>query len=238
MTHKAIHFKNARDQELFESKGDASWPETYFNAVAQFKKLLDERPAESELQDFLERHAYLLPGIDALHCGPVGGVVATKFPLGNDFRTDFAFVSMSSQELCVTCVEIESAKKELFRTDGAFSRVYLDAKQQIKDWLFWAQNNIGQALDCWRPLIYSYWQNAHAVRFQGFLVFGRRSQIDNAKKQVRWAAEARSSSSELATMTYDRLLERKGPICPDLDNDMIAVCSYRDKIFHVKRVCG
>ncbi len=238
LTRAAIEFENVRDRELFESKGDAIWPDTYFDDVAQLKALLDKRPAESALQEFLEHHAYLLPGVDALHCGPLGGIVATKFPLGNVFQTDFAFVTMDSQELRVTCVEIESAKKALFRRDGAFNRDYLDAKQQIKDWLFWAQHNISQALDCWQPLMASYSQKAYAVRFQGFLVFGRRSEINDLKKQERWAAEALSEPTGLTTMTYDRLLQRKGPILPDPDNDKIAVCSYQDRRFRVKRVCA
>lgn len=235
--NRAIYFKNEQDRKLFESEDEAKWMGNYSHTVAQFEKLLDERPSEQVLQDFLEHHPYLLPGIHALHCGPVAGVVVTKFPLGNSFRTDFAFASFNSQEVRVTCVEIESAKKNLFRKDGSFSRDYLDAKQQIKDWLFWAQNNISQALDCWRPLMGSYWQNAYTARFQGFLVFGRRSEIDNLKRHERWQAEAVSSSSGLITMTYDRLIEKKGRIYVDPENEKIIVCSYRDRIFRVKRVC-
>lgn len=40
-----------------------------------------------------------------------------------------------------------------FEKDGAFSRDYLDAKQQITDWLFWAHHNVRQALDCWGYLL-------------------------------------------------------------------------------------
>ncbi|MGO9000481.1 MAG: Shedu anti-phage system protein SduA domain-containing protein [Limisphaerales bacterium] len=114
---------------------------------------MQRKVKEAEIQDFFEEYPYLLPGIGILHHGPFEGVVATKFQLGNSYETDFAFIASTSQTLHISCVEIESPRKPLFRKDGAFSRDYLDAKQQITDWLFWAHHNVRQALDCWGYLL-------------------------------------------------------------------------------------
>jgi len=73
--------------------------------------------------------------------------------------------------------------------------------------------------------------------FQGFLIFGRRSEIDDRKKQERWSGESLAHGRDLRTMTYDRLLEHRLAIMPDMEHDKLAVCSYRDRRFVAKSVC-
>lgn len=217
-------------------KGEASWQCCVDEQLATFRTLIDSRASEPPIQAFLEQHPYLLPGFGDLHHGPYEGIIATKLSLGRSFVTDFAYIACNSQTLFFTCVEIESARKRLFRADGKFHRDYLDARQQISDWLFWAKQNSREAIDCWGALFNGRPAKWYDITFRGYLVFGRRSEIDTRVKQERWSAEAASLDSALETMTYDRLTKRKGYIFYDVDNDKLAVCSYRDRRFFVKRV--
>jgi len=236
--HPLIDFETSRDHEDFESSADACWPAKYHSVHSELTDLVTKRSAESVIQSFLERHPYLLPGLGTFHHGPYGGIVVSKFPLGNDFVTDFAFVTSNSQMLRLVCVEIESARKCLFRKDGAFHRDYVDAKQQIVDWLHWAHQNQRQAVDCWRPLLSRKHLQYCTVQYQGFLVMGRRQDIDSQKKQERWSAEAESMSSRLGCMTYDRLIETSKYLVPRIDNDRIATCVYSDRRFKAKHIAS
>ena len=229
-----LEFEDHGDYENFQAKSAASWPLQVSGARARFNKLIERRAIEPEIHKFLEEHPYFLPGFDDLHHGPYGGIIATKLPLGNTFVTDFAFVACNSQRLAFTCVEIESARKRLFRVDGKLHRDYLDARQQISDWLFWAKQNSKEAIDCWGVLFNGRPASWYDIVFRGFLVFGRRSEIDTPVKQARWSAESASLDSNLHTMTYDRLLLNPRAIRV-VDNDKIAVCSFRERRFFCKK---
>jgi len=215
---------------------EPSWQRSVAKHLAEFHGLIDSRALEPKIHEYLEHHPYLLPGFGDLHHGPYEGIVATKLPLGRTFVTDFAYVACNSQTLYFTCVEIESARKRLFRADGKLHRDYLDARQQIADWLLWAKQHARDAISCWGALFNGRPADWYDVQFRGFLVFGRRSEINTRVKQERWSAEAASINPALQTMTYDRLLQRKGYVSYDVDNDKLAVCSFRDRRFIVKRV--
>lgn len=202
----------------------------------QFKELIDKKSSEPAIHTFLEENPYLLPGFGDLHHGPYEGIIATKLSLGRSFITDFAYIASNSQTLFFTCVEIESAKKRLFRSDGKFHRDYLDARQQIVDWLHWAEQNQKEAIDCWGAMFNGRPASWFRIAFRGFLVFGRRSEFDTREKQERWSAEASSLHSGLSTMTYDRLLQRNSYVHYNVDNTNLAVCSYRERRFIVKKV--
>jgi hypothetical protein len=237
--NRALEFRYRDDYERYvkdQDRGKASWQRNFWAHAMDFRTLLNRKPAENKIQKFLEEHPYMLPGFDDLHHGPFEGIVATKLPLGKSFVTDFAYIAANSQTLYFTCVEIESGRKRLFRKDGRFHRDYLDARQQITDWLFWASQHSREAIDCWGSLFNGKPASWLRVSFRGFLVFGRRDEIDDRVKQERWSAEAESLSPGLYTLTYDRLLRTNECGPHDVDNRNIAVCSYRDRRFFVNRV--
>ncbi len=216
--------------------GEPLWALRVERQQLEFQKLIDGQASEPQIHKFLEENPYLLPGFGDLHHGPYEGIIATKLPLGQSYVTDFAYIASNSQTLFFTCVEIESARKRLFRSDGKFHRDYLDARQQITDWLLWARQNSKEAIDCWGSLFNGRPANWYEIAFRGFLVFGRRSELNTRTRQERWSAESASLCSGLGTMTYDRLFKRRGYIFYDVDNSKLAVCAYRDRRFFAKRV--
>jgi hypothetical protein len=239
LANPALRFQDPWQEADFTSKTNPKWPRGYEDSIREFRKLLNRKVAEAPVQDFLERAPYLIPGIATYHHGPYEGIIATKLALGADFQSDFAYVTSNSQTLCFTGVEIESPGKKLFRKDDKFHRDYLDARQQITDWLFWAHHNLREALDRWGPLFRYHRLRDNQIIFRGILVFGRRSDFaGNRKRKERWAAEAGSLRSNLCTMTYDRILERADMLPPDMDNDKLVVCKYADRHFQVKYVCA
>lgn len=239
IAHPALKFDGSSQIEEYVSGRQPDWLNRYEVAVEDFRSLIDQKVAEAQIQTFLEMNPFLLPGIGRFHHGPYEGIIVTKLMLGDDFQSDFAYVSCNSQSLCVTGVEIESPRKVLFRKDGSFHRDYVDARQQITDWLFWAHHNVREALDKWHPLFRRIRLREYHIQFRGVLVFGRRTEFeDNRKRHERWAAESKALQSDLCAMTYDRLLDCHAVMYPKMDNDKFAVCSYRDRQFCVKHVCA
>lgn len=233
-----LEFENYQDYETYQQKHEksAQWLLQLRKARWDFHELIGARASEAAIHQFLEEHPYLLPGFGDLHHGPYEGIIATKLPLGRSFVTDFAYVACNSQTLSFTCVEIESARKKLFRADGKFHRDYLDARQQISDWLLWANQNSREAIDCWGSMFNGRPARWYHISFRGFLVFGRRAELETRVKQERWSAESASLCKGLETMTYDRLLERMAFRSFDVDNWRLAVCAYRDRRFVAKNV--
>jgi hypothetical protein len=203
--------------------------------VERFEKILSTARSEQEIHEFFESYPQLLPDVGYYHNGPRGDVVVTKMPLGSDFVTDFAFVSENSQMVQFTCIEIESPTKRLFNRGAAFSRSYVDAKQQIVDWNLWAQQNLRQAMRIFGRLGYWLPSDHYRISLECVLIFGRRSEINTVKRKQRWAAESALRPASLTIMTYDRLLERMRWGLHSWSGKML-VCSYRDRALHVKRI--
>jgi hypothetical protein len=204
----------------------------------KFEKALNSAKKEEDVQDFLERYPHILPGLDTYHHGPIANVIVTKMPLGNDFITDFAFVSENSQSAQMTCIEIESPHKPIFLRNGSFSREYLNARQQLFDWNFWAQQNLRDAMRLFGPLrrCMPDRRNFLDLTLRCILITGRRSHIHTRKQQERWAAENALRTASMTIMTFDRVLERvKAGWYWPLTHRLL-VCSYGDREFQVKRV--
>lgn len=201
----------------------------------RFEAVLDQAQSEQEVHEFFETHPQMLPDVGYYHNGPRGDIVVSKLPLGNDFVTDFAFVSENSQMVQFTCIEIESPNKRLFNRGSDFSRAYLDAKQQLSDWNLWAQQNVRQAMRMFGRLGNWLPEEYYSISLECILIIGRRSEINTLKRKQRWAAEFALRQASFHIMTYDRLLERMRSHIRGWSEKML-VCVYRDKALHVKRV--
>lgn len=63
------------------------------NLTNKWQRVLDNAVHENEIQSFLERYPHFLPGLYDNHNGPRCCVIASKFPFGRDYISDFAFVT-------------------------------------------------------------------------------------------------------------------------------------------------
>src|SRR6266496_5530979 len=91
-----LEFESRGDYLKYQQKskrGEAWWQRSVEEQLAKFESLIDRQASEPRIHEFLERHAYFLPGFGDLHHGPYGGAIATKLPLGQSFVTDFAYVA-------------------------------------------------------------------------------------------------------------------------------------------------
>ncbi|GAA0405047.1 DUF4263 domain-containing protein [Cocleimonas flava] len=215
------------------------------NSIQQFHKLLDNCQNESEMQKFLEGSLYYLPGLRDLHNGVMEDTIVTKMPLGSDHITDFAFVSRNSMNMQYTLIEIEDPNKNIFTKGDQFSSYFNHALQQIKDWQLWFNKN-GTYLDKSFNDIVNYRVDTSDdyKSFKAYLVYGRRSEINNRVRKDRWQNLEKSLGEELKVMSYDRLasnIECASSNTIDILTvfrhfESLKLRSYRKKTFYPKNI--
>lgn len=228
-----VIFESRSLENEWQHAKDANYDTT--GLVDKFEYVVDHAKTEQEVHDFFELHPQLLPNVGFYHNGPRGDLIVSKLPLGNDFVTDFAFVTENSQMVEFTCIEIESPSKRLFNRNSEFSRGYLDARQQITDWNLWAQQNMREAMRMFGRLGNWLPEKYYQISLRCILVVGRRSEINTIKRKQRWAAENALRQASLSIMTYDRLLDGMKSSFYEWNKSML-VCTYRDRALHAKSI--
>lgn len=232
---RAIVFSSGEERKQFLEQED--YNVDLEKAASEFENIVKNANSESEIQNFLEKYPHFLPGFTNYHLGPAARAIVTKLSLGHDYVTDFAFLAQNSMEVCLTAVEIESPTKKVFTKAGDFSSDYNKARQQVVDWVAWADSNKQQAFDCFGQLGTNLWNNRLSKRFQAYLVIGDSKEFTSKKEQERWIAESSQRSRGIEIMSYDRLVKMSS-LASIFYNKRLLVCSYKDRELRVKRVAG
>ena len=194
-----------------------------------WNKLLKSEPSEREVQDFLERHPRLLPGLLDLHNGLLHDVIVSNMPFGPNFVSDFAFVSRHSMALQFTFVEIQSPTKSVFNKDDSFTQAFNHARQQLADSKVWVEKNIPGLMDMYGPMFQKYNAYDDHKDFMLYLVCGRCHEVErNRRRKERWSSLRTASATKVRVMSYDRLR-----LTNDEPDDLI-VCTYEQREFYAK----
>jgi hypothetical protein len=140
-------------------------------------------------------------------------------------------------EVCLSAIEIESPTKKIFGKNGKFSRDYIDARQQVTDWILWAENNKEQAFKCFGKLGDRLWSSQLRKRFRAYLVIGNSDSFTSTKEQERWSAETQLESSGIIVMSYSRLLKMSS-LAHIFYQKRLLMCSYKNRDLYVKYIAG
>ena len=109
----------------------------------QFRSLLSRDPTELEVQEFLEKHPWLVPG----HRTPSGTsghyplhcilIAQPKLPGSEVYVPDFMWIATHSGAWYPTLVEIERPGKRIFNKDYNPSAHFTKARNQLAQWRAW-----------------------------------------------------------------------------------------------------
>lgn len=175
--------------------------EQYFDVIEK------KSNTENQIQEFLEENTIFIPMPFLLNHHLHMNCVISKFKLGNEFVTDFVYLTKSSDYWEFVLVELEDAKKKIFTNDKEniyFHSEFNHAYDQIISWKAYVNKNreaILHQIDKLRvPL------NENSVRFKYVLVIGRNSEKNNSEK--RRAMFAEKSDNDIRVMTYDSLISQ------------------------------
>jgi hypothetical protein len=174
---------------------------------SEFIKLLDEERTEQFYQKYIEQNTRLVPHEFVQNHGIHFELVLRKLSFGADYKSDFVYLSKSSDDWNCVLIEIEKPGSRFFK-DGS-NELHPDfskALQQISSWRAWfssshnktsfADNTIGLIRT---PL------RRNPIHPKYVLVHGRRPEYGrNAIRRQLIAAQERE---DFKILTYDSLAE-------------------------------
>lgn len=214
-------------KEMFFMKLEEKFVAQYFDVIE------NKRNTENQIQEFLEENTIFIPTPFLLNHHLHMNCVISKFKLGNEFVTDFAYLTKSSDYWEFVLVELEDAKKKIFTKDKEniyFHSEFNHAYDQIMSWKAYVNKNreaILHQIDKLRvPL------NENSVRFKYVLVIGRNSEKNNSEK--RRAMFAEKSDNDIRVMTYDSLVSQCESV--SYNDEKIILSTWKEQGFKIKKL--
>jgi hypothetical protein len=179
----------------------------------KFIRVLEEPPQpgrqkEQTVQDFLELHSEMIPTPNLLNHKLYLGSVISKFPIKDDKKTDYAYITKSSDEWLVTFVELERPEKNFF-TNSTTSVVptaeFYAALQQVRDWKIYIDKNESDVIKRLQPLITPTDVIYNPVRFDYQLIMGR-SENKNLTQDRKFFIQKIREETKINILSYDTLI--------------------------------
>jgi hypothetical protein len=179
-------------------------------AARALADLLEENPAESRVQQFLESHPSFVPGA----WSPRGGTCASRLlymlvsqpslPGLNGRRPDLMWFAANSDTWFPVLIEIESPSKRIFRGKGVPCADFTQAKNQLDQWRSWFREPINQLKFQTDYGVPELWTERKAMCLHMILIYGRRSEFDQDARLSKQRASLLTGSDE-QLMSFDRL---------------------------------
>ena len=180
------------------------------SCTEKFSELLCSDPDESAVQEFLEKHPWLVPG----HATP--GTPSGHFPLHCSLITqpklpgqhvrfpDFMWIAVHSGAWFPTLIEIERPGKKIYRKNGHPFADFSQAENQLNQWRSWftSNANVEQFKEMYGIPDYML---RRQMKLHMILVYGRRSELDEQPDLARQRGSLLSGDAEV--MSFDRLLD-------------------------------
>lgn len=174
-----------------------------------YETLLSSSLSEGDVQSFLEKHPWLVPG--SLTSSGASGhyplycslIAQPKLP-GHDVKIpDFMWIAKHSGAWYPTLIEIEEPGKRLFNQDGTTSAKFTRARNQLEQWRAWFNKSENV------QMFLSYYGIPQSIRnltmkLHMILVYGRRSEFESKPKLASHRGSLLSGQDE-ELVSFDRL---------------------------------
>lgn len=176
--------------------------------LEKFEELCKQTDSNEEnFQIFLKKNSNLIPCHFMEHHGLDLNTVYQKVPMGNDYVSDFMFITKNSANWTCVHIEIEDPRKPIFKENGDFTAKYNAARTQVRKWEAWFHKTENRNLfesNIKKVLLSNLRDNPINHRF--ILVYGRKAEIDSNCRKELWCEE-KNSDSNFYVMTWDSLFE-------------------------------
>lgn len=178
----------------------------------EYLALLTENRREQDYQRFMELNTRLIPREFVQNHGIACSVILRKVTFGSDYKTDFFFLSKSTDDWNAVFIEIEKPSSQFFKEGkNEFGPEFTHALQQIGQWRAWLETNQEAFLKSINTLRVPPVMRRNPTRNKFVLVFGRRAEYAN--NELRQSLIRAQERDDFKIMTFDSLaegLEEKG----------------------------
>lgn len=172
----------------------------------RFLSLLDQQHCEQVYQEFIEKNTALVPREFIQNHGVVFDVVFRKIPLGNEYTTDFCFLSKSSADWNCVLIEIEKPQSRYFKKNSKkFHPDFQAALEQINNWRAWFFNpsNKDGFINGTLGQIRGGTHQPCDIKY--VLVYGRRAEFEG--NESRTSSIRGQERDDFHILSYDSLVE-------------------------------
>lgn len=169
-----------------------------------FLELLDLNENEQQYQRFIEENSWLIPREFIQNHGIHFELAFRKIPFGNDYISDFMYLSKSSVKWHCVLIEIEKPSSLFFNADNSFHKHFAKALEQINDWRAWfsIQANANAFLSNSTGFVQTPLGD-NPTEFKYVLVHGRRGEFENNDTRIRKIAA--QERDDFRIMSFDSL---------------------------------
>lgn len=198
-----------------------------------FLDMLDNHNNENDIQRFLEEHTEMIPLPFLENHGLNDNAIITKFKLGSEMVTDFAYLTKCSDYWNFVLVELEDSRKKLFTENKQrvlFSAEFNNAYDQITAWKAYVEQNRERLLYQTEKIRIPLTSNP--VRFKYVLIIGRNEEKQNSEHKTRMFAQKNTDDTKV--MTYDSIIsycENSFDLC-----EKLVLSPVGDQAFKIKSV--
>jgi hypothetical protein len=168
----------------------------------EYDSILENCKDENDVQRYLEENSNLLPVNNWLlghqvHCS----LLISKFKFGNEYISDFVYLTKCSDEWYVVFVEIENPKKKIFTNDNHFTSEFNHAYEQVQDWERYLNdsNNKINILNSLKHIRHSMIMRDNNVSFKYLLIYGRKDDRDKTKERMDKFLQKKTSNIKVCT---------------------------------------
>lgn len=192
--------KIAREREIEEK---------YKNElIEKFKIFLDnEKNLENDIQKFLEKNTELIPLPFIENHGLHFNLVISKFKLGNEYITDFAYLTKSSIKWLLVLIEIETPHKKIFKKNKRnnryeFSSDFNSAFDQISNWRKYCKRKKEKVLEQIKNIKKPLEENNVDIKY--VLIIGKGTEYYENQEKKDMIDD--KNSEDIKIMSYDSLI--------------------------------
>lgn len=175
----------------------------------EYLVLLDGKHKEQVYQEFLGRNTRLIPREFVQNHGLHLRLVLRKVPFGADYKSDFFYLSKSTDDWNAVFIELEKPQSRFFRRgSNKFHSDFVDALQQIHQWKAWFLTEGNQQAfltGTVNSLRVPHVMASNPTYNKYVLVFGRRSEyVENGQRRSLIKAQ---ETDDFKIITFDSLAE-------------------------------
>lgn len=195
--------------------------------ATKYEEALQKSQTEEDMHAFLKANPNLI--LWSLNDGARPYELVSKFPLGNDYVTDFVIFGTRSFSYPFHCIliELESPNARQFTKSGVYSKTLNQALKQVNDWVSWVhQHNdefcLSLATKLTVPIPKDLSIKLRTAYLSYKIVIGRRQFLTKKDKETISAFYNQHHGS-LEIATYDRILDKirvEGGIMPKEYSDL------------------
>jgi len=179
-------------------------PELLLN---DYNDLIEQKPREQEVQEFLENNTHLLPREFVQNHGIHFSLCLRKVRFGSEYISDFMYLSKSTASWNCVLIEIEKPQSKYFKgKEAKYHSNFADALQQINDWRAWFSTAGNKEYFFGNSIGFLKTPISHTqINMKYVLVHGRRSEFET--NLIRLNKVNSEQRDDFRIMSFDSLAE-------------------------------